>query len=176
MALEGIEVTQAGRTQDRRPKGQVGRLAQRIVVIIVRGAVKVVEDLGQRRDAQATREHLVERRQRLAEEDRIMDEALVLADRASSGDLEVEPPGAGRIERGVEPVGGAGRRVPLPGMGDLHRPESSPSAGRARVIGSLARAAGGNDRSAGYSAPPIARQSRAAARLAQSSGIGRPAS
>ena len=89
MALEGVEVAQARWSQDRRPEAQVGGVEDGWIVVLA--GLEAVEQLSQRLDPEAEGEVGVERRDRLAEERRVVLEARVGVDCAAPGDLEVEP-------------------------------------------------------------------------------------
>jgi len=125
VALEGIEVAEARRSQDRRPERQVGGVEDRLVLGC--GGGVALEQLGQRLDPQAARQVVVQGRDRLAEEDRVVGAAWVLDHQALPRLFEVQPGHRlrARIARGSQPPGRAGRGVPLADVSDLHRPEST---------------------------------------------------
>ena len=74
-------------------------------------------------DAQAAREMIIERRDRLAEEWIVVGQPAVPAREPPSPDLEVEPALGllAPVERPREPPPDAGRGMPLANVGDSHR-------------------------------------------------------
>lgn len=96
----------------------------RLGIVILVGRFEAVGDLGQRLDAHAAREVIVERRDRLAEEHAVVGQPLVAVDLSAARQLEVQPARALVVECRVEPVWRSGRGMALAGVGDLHWPES----------------------------------------------------
>jgi hypothetical protein len=119
MALERVEIAQARGPQDRRPECQVFGVEHRIVVLVPRP--EALDQLGQGLDAKAAAQVVVERRDRLPEEEAIVGELRVGRDRAAPRDLQVDPAPAVGVEGRDEPPRGTDRPGPLSGVGDLHR-------------------------------------------------------
>ena len=119
MALESVEVAHRRWPQDRRPYREFGCPEDGVVIVVAR--FESFDELAKRLDAQAARQVLVERRQRLAVEGRVVGEPRVGRDSPAAGTLEVQPP-----LRGIRAVEGArqaprstDRCIPLADVGDL---------------------------------------------------------
>src|SRR5439155_23604905 len=88
VTLERIEIAEARWPEDRWAERQV-RSSKHGVVVLVR--YEAVDQLGQRLDSQAPGQMVVERRDRLAEEDAIVGQVAIGGDRPTPGDLEIDP-------------------------------------------------------------------------------------
>ena len=114
MALEGVEVADRRRPEDRRPEHELAGWQD--CVVIVGARLESFDEVAQGIDAQAAGEMVVEGRQRLPVERRIMGQGRPGRDRPPSRDLEVQPANRRSIrafERRREPPWCPGGRVPL---------------------------------------------------------------
>ena len=130
VALEGVEVAQAGRVEDGRPEVQVGRVEDRLVVLL--GRDEVVDELAEGGHPQAAGKMRVERRDRPPEDGAVVRPARVGGDQATAGHLEVEPLGRLEVEGRRQPVGRPRRRMALADVGDLHASSLASRAVRSR--------------------------------------------
>ena len=124
-------------TKDRQPEVKIGRLEDGRVVV---ARPETVDEIGQRGYTQSAPEMIVERRDGLPVEDGIVGELGSRRDRASTGDLEIDPFG-GRFlptQRCRESPRRACGSVPLADMGDPHRSSLSRVHGRQSVDGAVA--------------------------------------
>ena len=126
--LEGVEVTERRRAEDRGAEGEVVGVEDRVVP----GGVTRDEPLDQvdeRGHAKAAGEMVVEGRDRLAVERAVVGQVRVRADGAPPGDLEVHPARAAGIERRRQaPVGSCGG-VSFSDVGETHRPSLAKGCG-----------------------------------------------
>ena len=118
MALEGIEVAQAGRAQDRRSEGEVGGIEDGVVIGAQR--LEAVEQLAHGLHPQSAPQVVVERGDRLAEEHAVVGKPIIGLGGPPSGDLQIEPAQPFGVEGGDQPIALAGRRVQLADVGKSH--------------------------------------------------------
>ena len=137
VTLEGVEVAQARRVEDGRPEGEVGRVEDRLVVLL--GRDEVVDKLAEGGHPQAAGEMRIERRDRPPEDRAVMRATRVGGDQATAGNLEVEPLGCFEVEGRRQPVGRPRRRMALADVGDLHAASLASRAVRSRRRGSARR-------------------------------------
>ncbi len=145
--LEGVEVAERGRAEDRRAEGEITGVEDGIVVRALRAGHEALDEVREGLDPQPARQVVVEGRHGLAVEHRIVREVRVGRDRAAAGDLEIDPPRAPGIERRRESPCGACGGVSFTDVCEAHRPSlASDAAGpdRLRRIGRLPRPAAGS--------------------------------
>ena len=124
MALEGVEVAQRRRAQDRRPEGEVGGAEDGRVVVIAR--LEPVDEVAQRLDPEAAREVVVERRERASVDGGVVLERRSGADGAPTARTSRSSQRAGAspgVERDGQSPARTRRREPLADVGDLHAAE-----------------------------------------------------
>jgi hypothetical protein len=138
MTFECVEVAQGGWPQDRRPELQVGGRQDGVVDIVGLGTAagiatpdEAIDQVRESRHPQAGGEMIVKGRDRLPMERGVVGEPWICHERASAGDLEVEPlRGLGAsfsvgsstgVERRGQSPRGSRRAIPLANVGDLHR-------------------------------------------------------
>ena len=131
MLLERVEVAHRRGSQDGRAEGQVRRVQDRVVIGVSRtaGRAKALDQLDQRADPEPSGEVVVEGRDRLAEQDRVVRAARIGGQEPATHDLEVEP-GLSRARRSGEAPRRARRAVSFADVRDPH-----PSGRSGRIVG-----------------------------------------
>jgi len=146
VSLEGVEVAQRWRPQDRRPEDEVPGREHRLVSVVRVARREAINEVAERLDAEPAGQKRVERRDRLSMQRRVVGEVGPSRDSAPPGDLEVQPcdrflgaPPIAATERRREPPRRTSRTVPLADVRDLH---ASESIGRPTAAGSIVRRSG----------------------------------
>ena len=124
MPFERVEVAERGRAEDRRSEPDVISIEDRVVVLVPRATTRgeSVNELAERREPEPAGEVVVERRDRLPEQDRVVPQPRVGGDQTPPDHLEIEPRPVPARSR--EPPGLAGWGESLPDMSDAHARES----------------------------------------------------
>ena len=130
MAFEGVEVPQRRRPEDRWTEVQIGGRENGVVVLAVAVRHEAIDEVGKGRHPKAGEKVVVQGGHRHAMQHGVVSETRISGDRASAGDLQVQPP-CGRLDRtglrcrgakrGGQTPRGTRRRIGFAHVGDLHR-------------------------------------------------------
>jgi hypothetical protein len=129
MTLVSISIADRRSGEDRRPEHEV-RLPPDGVVVVA-ADLKPLEQLGQGRDPKAARQVIVQRGDRLPEQDSVMRPLRTCGRGSASGRLQVEPARWRVVKGNGEPPGRSGGSMSFANVGESQRP-SSRSARRER--------------------------------------------